>query len=172
MEKEFDKKTFFDNVSYLIKASGKKVGEVESAAGVSQGCIARTSKEGGAKPGIEFVMKIAEELKVGMDTLVRTNLQELTQTEKYMIDFMKKLRQETLEEMLDWERESADNLNRMQSDMNGNVEHPLFSVETFMEPDENGYPYEVTRAVFVSRAFDCHTAIHGDCYHLRLKNDV
>lgn len=54
--------------------------------------------------------------------------------------------------------------------MNGYVEHPLFSYETFMEQGEDEYPEEVSRVVFISHAFDVHTYITDDCFSLRLKN--
>ena len=71
---------------------------------------------------------------------------------------------------MDWNRETAFNLNRMEADINGWVYHPLFAEETFYEETECEYPEEVTRIVFNSKTFGPHTYICGDCFNLRLKN--
>ena len=163
---DFDKKLFFDNVSYLVRKSEKKIGDLEKAAGVSPGYISRTSKEGGAKPGIEFVMKIAEELHVSMDLLVRRNLLEMTPTEEYLSEFLVKLQQDTAGEKLVWNRETAEELNHMEAG-----EHPLLSDEMIPGSDpETGYPDDRLVVMFVSHAYGLHTVIAEDCFHLRLKN--
>ncbi len=170
MSKEFNKQLMLDNISFLLKELGKKIGELETESGVSPGYISRTSKDGNAKPGIDFIVKVAESLNTSVDTLLNVDLAELTPTERYLISFIEKLKRDTISDKLIWMRESADSLNRMEPNYNGYVEHPLFSEETFMEEGEGDYPDEVTRVVFTSRAFDVHTYITGDCYNLRLKN--
>ena len=60
MPEDFNKNRLFDNISYLIKKNDLKIGEIENGAGVSAGYIARASKDEKSKPGIEFVMKVAE----------------------------------------------------------------------------------------------------------------
>ena len=52
MNIEFNKQLMLDNISFLLKESEKKIGELESEAGVSAGYISRISKEGNTKPGI------------------------------------------------------------------------------------------------------------------------
>lgn len=171
MGEEFNKKMLFDNISYLIKKREMKIGELESEAGVSPGYISRTSKDGGAKPGIDFIMKAATALNVSVDTLLRVDLASLTSTEQYLISFLEKLVADTMNDKLDWNRESAEALNyRLETDMNGNCDHPLFSQEKFLEQGETEYPDEVIRTVFISKAFDVHTYIQGDCFNLRMKN--
>lgn len=170
MNKEFNKKLMLDNIAVLLSESGIKVGELENEAGVSAGYISRLTKDGAGKPGIEFIMNAAEALKVSIDTLLYIDLAGLTPTERYLISFLEKLKRDTAEDKLEWIRSSADSLNRMECDINGYVEHPLFSYETFMEESEGDYPNEVSRVVFTSHAFDVHTYIIGDCFSLRLKN--
>lgn len=169
MGKELNKKLMFDNISFMLKELGKKIGELENESGVSPGYISRM-RDGNSKPGIEFVVNAAEALNISVDTLLNVDLSGLTPTEKYLISFIEKLRRDTAADKLDWHRSSADSLNRMEPNYNGYVEHPLFNEETFMEPGEGDYPDEVTRVVFSSRAYDCHTYINGDCFDLRLKN--
>ena len=166
----FNSKIFFDNIDYLIKSQNRKIGEVENEAGVSAGYISRTSKEGGSKPGIDFILNVAKVLHVSVDILLTVNIASLTPTEKYLLAFLEKLEHDTASDSLAWERESAESLNNLSTDINGNPEHPLFESKTVTEPDVDDYPHDVTLSLFVSRAFDVHTAIHGDCFKLRLKN--
>lgn len=168
----FNKKLVFDNISFMVKAMGKKIGELESEAGVSPGYISRTSKDEKAKPGIDFILKVAEALDTSIDTLVSVNLTDVTPTERYLISFIDKLKSDTLLDKLEWERMSAGSLNRLEPDRDGYISHPLFSYETFYEEGECDYPDEVSRVVFPSHSFDCHTYIYGDCFSLRMKNST
>lgn len=168
--KEFNKQRLYDNIEHLLKIRDIGVGDFETRAGVSTGYMARNKKDEKSKPGIEFIMAAAEILGVSMDALLNISLKELTPTEQYLLDFLSKLEDDTLGDKLAWNRESADYLNRLEGDINGNTDHPLFSMETFMEEGESDYPDEVTRIVFTSKNFDCHTAVHGDCFNLRMKN--
>ena len=170
MQSGFDKKLFFDNISYLIRENDLKVGEVESQAGVSAGYISRTSKDGGTKPGIDFIVNISKILNVSIDVLLGVDLEKLTPTEKYLISFLDKLISDTAHDKLSWNKDSAGNLNHLECDINGNTDHPLFHSETFMEPGEEGYPNEVTRNIFISNTFEELTYIAGNCYSLVLKN--
>ena len=107
MEQKFNKTIIFDNIAFMLKESGKKIGELETEAGVSLGYISRMSKEGNAKPGIDFIMKTAEALNVSVDTLLRVDLSSLTATEKYLISFLEKLVKDTFDDKLDWQTETA-----------------------------------------------------------------
>ena len=171
MSKEFNKKLMLDNISFALKEFGKKIGELETEAGVSPGYISRTSKDSNAKPGIDFIIRAAEALNISVDTLLNVDLSELTATEKYLISFLEKLVRDTTEDKLDWNQETADRLNRLEPRGNGYVSHPLFTYETFLESDEIATSArEVSRVVFVSQSFGCHTYINGDCFNLRLKD--
>lgn len=170
MNNEFNKQLMLDNISYLLKETGKKIGELETDSGVSPGYISRISKEGNTKPGIDFIMNVADSLNVSINTLLNVDLTEMTPNEKYLLSFLEKLNNDSIDDKLDWNSESADQLNRAETDRNGNTDHPLLSLETFYEEGETEYPEEVTRVVFVSKSFDCKTSIHGDCFNLRLKN--
>lgn len=166
----FERKRCINNIYYLAKKQGKRIGDVEKAAGVSSGYISKLNREDNTSvPGIEFLEGVANEFGVTVDTLINYDLADMTPTEHYIIDFLTKLNSDTQGDKLDWEKESADSLNRME-DYNGYVHHPLFSLETFMRKGETEYPDEVTEVVFVSDTYGANTAIAGDCYNLRLKN--
>ncbi len=171
MVTSFDSKVMFNNISYLASQQNKKIGELEAAAGVSTGYISRT-KDGNFKPGIEFVLNVANELNVSVDTLLKTDLSALTPTEQYLKNLLERLIDDTTSDKLDWNVDTADSLNYIQPDENGNTGHPLFSIKTFMVPTEVEYPEEVTRPVFESRTFGNQTCIADDCFYLQLNNDT
>lgn len=170
--KEFLKERFFSNLSHLIKIHEKKIGELETDAGVSPGYISRMNKEANGKPGIDFIVKVADQLNVSIDTLLGVDLTKLSHTEKYTFDFLEKLTQETEAENLIWEKETVNDLNNLESDTWGNVNHPLFFYESFFEEGGSDYPEQVSRVVFNSASFGFHTAINGDCYNMQLQYDT
>lgn len=171
MRKEFDKSILFDNIAYLLKENDMKVGELETKAGVSVGYISRT-KEGNAKPGIDFIMKAANILKVSLDTLLTVDLRELTPTEKYLITFIVKLIKDTNDDKLDWNVEKSSSLNRLLGIHGMDFgSHPLFNLEKQMGCFGGPYPEEYETVVFNSKAFGgLDTVIEDDCYNLAMKN--
>ncbi len=164
---EFKKDTLFGNIIFLLKEQGKRIGEFEADTGVSPGYISRASKEGNAKPGIDFIMKAAEILNVSLDTLLGTDISELTPTEKYLVSFLKKLENDTNNDKLDWQVETADYLNHeLDTDMDGDCCHPLFELER----DKSGYLTEVRNLIFSSRSYGNSTHIAGKCFNHKLKD--
>lgn len=173
MIEEFNKKCLFDNILFKLESLDLRVGELEASVGVSPGYISRTSKDAKTKPGIDFIVKVAKILDVSIDTLVKINIAELTPTERYLLSFFDKLKQDTLDDKLSWNKESACDLNTLEYDINGYVEHPLFDFKTFYEIGETDYPDQVSRVVMSSNSFDTNTYIAGDCFNLKLsKNSV
>ena len=164
MSIEFNKKILFDNIYLLIKQSDLKIGELETRAGVSPGYISRASKEGTAKPGIEFIMKVADILEVSIDMLLNTNLAQLTPTENYLLTFIEKLRKDTADDKLEWRKETVKQLNSLEADNFGEPCHPLFSWAQISDR-----PYE---PVFNSDSYGLNTVIQGDCFNIRLKNNA
>ena len=171
MTKEFNKEILFSNIYHLLKVREIKVGELESYVGVSAGYISRINKEQSTKPGLEFIIKVADKLGVTVDELLSVNFEGLTNTELYIINFLNKLTEDTRAEKLLWERESAEYLNRLDSDGFGNVDHYLFSVESVKHVHEDRVLVN-DEVVYVSDTFGNQTFIHGDCYNLRLKNEA
>lgn len=170
-EKKFNKYICFSNIRELLKDSNAKIGQIEKEAGCQPGYMSRLDKKGNnSEPSVEFIVTAAKLLGTSIDTLILVDLAELTPTERYLVTFFEKLKRDTLEDKLDWNIETPDYLGRMEPDINGWVEHPLFSMETFWEEGETEYPDEVTRIVFTSNSFGPRTAINADCYNLRLKN--
>ena len=173
MSNQFDKSLMINNILYLIKQRGVKIGELEMEAGVSPGYISRINKEGNTKPGIDFIYNVSDVLNLDIDTLLKVDISNLTPSVRYMISFLEKLTQDTFSEKLEWNRESKDQLNlEIESDENGNCNHPLFQVKTILQPTEGDYPEEVTLPVFPSQTFDTLTGIEGDCFNLAMNDGV
>ncbi len=170
--KNFNKALCFSNIRELLKQNADvKIGQIEKEAGIRLGYMSRLEKEGNtSEPSMEFIVSAAKLLKVSIDTLVSVDLTGLTPTEQYLVNFFDKLKADTLKDKLDWNRETAFDLNNMETDENGYVDHPLFDEETFYEESECDYPNEVTRVVFTSKSFGPKTYITDDCFNLRLKN--
>lgn len=170
--KNFNKTLCFSNIRELLRQNPDvKIGQIEKEAGIRLGYMSRLEKDGNtSEPSMEFVVTAAKLLKVSVDTLISVDLTGLTPTEQYITSFFDKLKEDTLKDRLDWNRETAFYLNRMEPDMNGFVYHPLFAEETFYEETDCEYPQEVTRIVFNSKTFGPKTYIAGDCFNLRLKN--
>ncbi len=170
--KNFNKTLCFSNIRELLRQNPDvKIGQIEKEAGIRLGYMSRLEKAGNtSEPSMEFIVSAAKLLKVSVDTLISVDLTGLTPTEQYLVNFFDKLKADTLQDKLDWNRETAFNLNRMEPNMNGYVDHPLFDEETFYEESECEYPNEVTRIVFNSKSFGPRTYITGDCFNLRLKN--
>lgn len=170
--KNFNKTLCFSNIRELLRQNPDvKIGQIEKEAGIRLGYMSRLEKAGNtSEPSMEFIVSAAKLLKVSVDTLISVDLTGLTPTEQYLVHFFDKLKADTLKDKLDWIRESAFNLNRIERDMDGSIYHPLFDEETFYEESECEYPNEVTRIVFNSKTFGPKTCIADDCFNLRLKN--
>jgi len=161
---EFNKKRMLDNISFLLKEKGKKIGELESECGVSAGYISRTAKDNSAKPGIDFVVNAATALGVTVDTLLNYDLASLTPTERYIASFIAKLKVATNDDKLSWKKSHPEYLNNLDCDENGFVDHPLFE----LEPDVPGQ--NILHIVFCSIAFGYKTHIAEECFSLKMKD--
>jgi transcriptional regulator with XRE-family HTH domain len=100
---EFDNGILSSNISYLTKRNGLRIGEVEKLLGVSVGYISRTTKEGSAKKlSIDVVWKIAKLFEVNVNTLISTDLRVPGTNTDLLIQFLIKLRKDTLEDKIRW----------------------------------------------------------------------
>lgn len=171
MEKKFNQSLFFNNIYFLVKKNSKKIGELESEVGVSPGYISRTSKESNIKPSIDFVMNIARSLNISLDAILNINFNELTSTEIYLLKFFQKLSEDTINGKLDWKRETIKDLNNIPLDVNGNPEHPCFSIVNFGNDDKTEKNHN-NKSIFISKSFGINTSINGDGFNLRLKNSA
>lgn len=172
--KNYDKQILFKNVRYLLKLKendGVRLGQIERDADLKPGYMSRLEKpDNYTEPSMNFIITAARALNVSMDLLIKVDMEEVTPSEKYALNFIDKLKKDTLDGKLDWSVEYQGELNRLEKDNNDEVWHPLFSYLTFCRPSGFEYPDQVTEVVFPSHSFDTNTYIHDDCYNIRLKN--
>ena len=105
--KEFNKMLCLSNIYHLAKSKNIKIGDLESAAGVSAGYISRLNKaDTKTSPSIEMLAVVADMLGVSLDALLYHDYESLTPTEKYVVDFLEKLRSKTHSNEEIWRRET------------------------------------------------------------------
>lgn len=166
MDQEFDKSIMFNNINFLIKEKGKKIGEVEKEAGVSPGYISRASKDENSMPGLEFVIKVAHILQFSIDTLISVRLDKFTPTERYIISFLDKMISDTKQDKIDWNKEDMWHLREgLEHDVNGKCKHPLIKYVNIFEPRS---AVEVEGDIFESKTFGLDTVISGDCFNMSM----
>lgn len=119
----FDKTRCLDNIYALAKEQRVKIGDLEKDAGMSTGYLSRLRQEGNTTlPSIDALTSIAEALHVQLDTLVYTDVTELTATESYILKLLDKLQNDTETNNISWSREDKDEIEQ------NKYQHPLFRV--------------------------------------------
>ena len=115
--KNFNKALCFSNIRELLRQKPDvKIGQIEKEAGIRLGYMSRLEKEGNtSEPSMEFIVTAAKLLKVSIDTLISVDLTGLTPTEQYIISFFDKLKADTLQDRLDWNRETEFYLNSIET---------------------------------------------------------
>lgn len=125
--REFNKTQCISNIRVLAKDKGIKLGQLETAAGVSPGYLSRMDKEdSNSTPSIEMLYSVAQQLDVSLDLIVAGKYDALTDNEMYMISFIEQLIKDTINDELDWKRENLVDLDNIQVYGNGETSHPLF----------------------------------------------
>lgn len=167
--KKFNKYLAFANIRELLKNSNVKIGHIEKEAGCQPGYMSRLEKPGSAsEPSVEFLVTAARLLNVSLDMLVSLDLSTLSATEKYILSFIEKLQKDTVAGKLEWNKETATELNNIEPEPEGYVPHPLF--DFYMHPEEKNPKILGSRICMYSDTFEAETSIHNDCYNLTLKN--
>ena len=174
-KKHYDKYTVFRNVRHLLANSKIKLGQIErEASGCQPGYMSRLEKpDNTTEPSLEFIVTVASKLGISTELLVRTDLTQITNTEQYLIDFLKKLERDTADDKLAWNTESAYDLNNMAFSENMTSPHDLFDLysEEFQAETDNE-PYTLPVLRFTSHNYEGNTIIAGNCYNLRMKNNT
>lgn len=93
---EFDNYHFVNNLNYLLKKHGLRMGELENLLKISAGYISRTVKENSNKRiSIDVVWKIAQLFEIDLETLLETDINVPDNNVEIIIEFMRKLRKQT-----------------------------------------------------------------------------
>lgn len=111
--KTFNKYACFNNIRALLKVNPDvKIGMIEKDAGVRLGYMSRLEKpDNSSEPTLEFVATAARMLGVSIDFLISANIDEVTPTEKYVLEFIKKVADDSKCGNLYWNREPNQKLN-------------------------------------------------------------
>ncbi len=124
----FDRKTCINNLYFLAKKRGIKVGELETACGASTGYLSRLKQEDSTTvPGIEFLALAAQKLNVSVDALIGFDFSAATPNEEYLHDFIDKVVTRTESEDLVWEEDAYGDVSTFPVNEEGESLHPLFS---------------------------------------------
>lgn len=134
----YDKNRFINNVYELAKQQKLKIGELETACGVSVGYFARLRQgDKNAAPGVDLLIKLANRLSVSVDSLLFFDFTQATGSDQKLQSYMDKLIRETETHQLVWQRDLSGNGYPLPMNPNGTSAHPLFaSKEISLSDDE------------------------------------
>ena len=105
---EFDSSTLADNIAFLAKKHGMRVGELEETIGVSAGYLSRTIKENSKKKmSIDIVWKIARLFDTDIKTLTETKMWVVHTNTDLLERFLKRLYEDTRDSFFAWESEGG-----------------------------------------------------------------
>lgn len=156
------KKKFLENVRYFAERRNINIGTIEKEAGLSTGYISRLEKQDNTTNiGIDLAKKIAEILSTSIDLLIRGDFDAISDNEKYMIDFVDKLVQSTIDNDIDWTKYTPKELH---SDYTGYI---LMGNKYDDNLGENTFGY-------VSHFLDSntHVTLSGDLFEAVLYEDT
>ena len=123
----YDKNFFINNVYFLAKARGVKIGELETACGVSAGYLSRLRQaEKNSAVGADFLLAVSEHLNVSVDALLTFDFQSAADAEIDLHRYLEKLTRETRSRNLSWQEDLAGYPDTVLFDPNGRVIHPLY----------------------------------------------
>lgn len=159
---DYNRARMLANIYSIAKAKNVKIGDLESAAGVSTGYISRLAKdENKGALTVEVLVAIAKKLDVSLDALVLTDDGQLSQNEMEMLRFLDKMTVDTERYDLEWNLFDP----RTQDD-SFLFDHPLFRIkDDGYEEDDNGRPHYFKYTQYESRFLPPKEAsIDGNCY--------
>lgn len=106
-EIHYDKYQVFSNIRYhLNKNPNVKIGQIEKAAGIRLGYMARLIKEdNNTEPSVKFICKAAQMLGVSVDQLIYSNI---GLDNEYISSFLNKMIASTINAKLLWESYNKD----------------------------------------------------------------
>ena len=101
---EFNNTVLANNIAYLTKKTGLRIGELEDMLDISAGYISRTMKEASKrKISIDIVWKIAQIFNVDIKALTETDLWVPRHNVDLLVRFMRRLTEDTNAGYFGWE---------------------------------------------------------------------
>ena len=134
-----DVKALVNNIYFIAKEKGIKIGELEIKAGTTPGYLSRFLKDGtNSTPNLDVIAEIAKELDISIDNLIY-DLPFYSKNVSFWIDTIHKIINETRNGEIEWECQTVDMIKRMVKEMDS-LEivstHPLFEI---VEHDNSYY---------------------------------
>ena len=100
----FENGILINNISFLIKKHGIRLGDLESLLGISTGYISRTAKENsGKRMSIDIAWKIARLFNIDFGRFISVDLSESKGNTAMLLRFIEKMIRQTEEGKLQWE---------------------------------------------------------------------
>lgn len=101
---EFDRARLMNNITFLIKEKGLKVGELENSVGISAGYISKMTKaENESMPGIDLIYKLAQQLDVSVEALVNGDFNRSNDNLLFLVKFLHSLQLDTDLHDIEWD---------------------------------------------------------------------
>lgn len=105
---EFDNGTLANNIVFLVKKNGMRVGELEDMLGISAGYISRTVKEDSKKKmSVDIVWKIARLFDTDIRTLTESQMWVSHSNTDLLVKFLQRLYQDTKDNFFAWENDGG-----------------------------------------------------------------
>ncbi|MBO4952273.1 MAG: hypothetical protein J6C99_05100 [Lachnospiraceae bacterium] len=167
--KRFNREVCLENIDFLLAQKDVKLGVLESDSGNRPGYLSRMkSGKSTSDPSIEFLMTASEKLEVPLDMLVSSRLSEMSATEKFILDFLKKAASDTQTDKLEWIRETVTELEKLEVEHDNNgypeVSHPLY-VPFAERTEDTYYEYPLYNSLFFK---NCGVKPCNNGYHAKL----
>jgi len=105
---DFDNSTLSNNIAFLVKKNGMRVGELEDMLGISAGYISRTVKEDSKKKmSVDIVWKIARLFDTDIRTLTESQMWISHSNTELLVKFLQRLYQDTKDNFFAWENDGG-----------------------------------------------------------------
>ncbi len=157
----FDRKICVSNIYFLTKALGKKLGDVEIAAGVSPGYFSRFNREESTgNPSVEVLASVSDQLGVTLDALMSRDYSVMSESEKYVMRFLDKLIMKSNSGDTVWERDTKSYIESLGANQDGYAIHPLF--ENRFDEYTGGWRCCYNSLFFPGYSYH----VVGDCFRL------
>ena len=164
----YDNLRCLENIKYLLKNKHISIGKLEHDLKYSQGYFNRFCKNPKDLP-VKFICEVAERANVSVDIILNTDLCSLKPKNEIILLFLSKVKQETINESIKWQRE------RVQQCRTG---EGISAIWTRIFEGLNVYDNEDGPDVidgipsFESTTFGEYTEISGDCYVTEIRPSV
>lgn len=105
---DFDNSTLSNNIIFLVKKNGMRVGELEDMLGISAGYISRTVKEDSKKKmSVDIVWKISRLFDTDIRTLTESQMWVSHSNTDLLVKFLQRLYQDTKDNFFSWENDGG-----------------------------------------------------------------